>query len=525
MKFNTTAAGKAETTNHEGAKAYRLAPAMELYTAMVTWSLNDSFYEKDDQRLLRIRALVDQVDPVFVAKLAVYTRNFIYMRSAPLVLLTELARVHRGDDLVAKTTEKVIARADEITELLACYQLLNGRTGLKKLNGLSKQLQKGLAEAFNKFDAYQFAKYNRDNSTVKLRDALFLIHPKAKDVTQQAVFDQIAANKLDTPYTWETALSALGQTPFADEQMRAAAFKTKWEELIDSGKLGYMALLRNLRNLLEVNISNAHLQKACTVLAAPDAVAKAKQFPFRYLAAYRELLKVAAETRKESVAGRLRMIFGQENDRYKQVTDALEKAVLQSAASIGGFRKETRVLLACDVSGSMQTPVSARSAIMLYDVGLMLAMLLQVRCRNVVVGMFGDTWKRIRVAPNHVLASVQEFYRREGEVGYATNGHLVVKDLLNRREVMDKVMLFTDCQFWNNSGTDNIQTLWARYKSEIAPNARLYLFDLKGYGQLPLTMMTNDVYLVAGWSDKIFGVLEALENGANALETIENIAL
>lgn len=525
MKFNTVAADKTVTTNYEGAKAYRLTPAMELYTAMVTWSFHDSFYEKDDQRLIRVRALVEQVDPVFVAKLAVYTRNFMYMRSAPLVLLTELARVNRGDDLVARTTGKVIARADEITELLACYQLLNGRTGLKKLNGISKQLQKGIALAFNKFDAYQFAKYNRDNSSVKLRDALFLIHPKAKDAAQQAIFDRIAANNLDTPYTWETALSALGQTTFADEQARAAAFREQWEELIDSGKLGYMALLRNLRNVLESNVSPVHLRKACTVLASPAEVAKAKQFPFRYLSAYRELLKAAAEKRKEGVAGTFRKLFGQENDPYRQITEILEKAVLQSAETIRGFGWETRVLLACDVSGSMQTPVSARSTVLLYDVGLVLAMLLQTRCRNVVVGMFGDTWKRIRVTPDNVLSNVQEFYRREGEVGYATNGHLVVQDLLNRKEVMDKVMLFTDCQLWNNAGTGNIQALWARYKREIAPNARLYLFDLKGYGQSPLTMKMNDVYLVAGWSDKIFGILEALESGASALEIIEKIPI
>lgn len=99
-------------------------------------------------------------------------------------------------------------RADEITELLACYELLNEREGTKKLNRLSKQLQKGLALAFNRFDEYQFAKYNR-NTGVKLRDALFLVHPKAKDEGQQALFDKIVQNTLQTPYTWETELSAL----------------------------------------------------------------------------------------------------------------------------------------------------------------------------------------------------------------------------------------------------------------------------------------------------------------------------
>jgi 60 kDa SS-A/Ro ribonucleoprotein len=104
------------------------------------------------------------------------------------------------------------------------------------------------------------------------------------------------------------------------------------------------------------------------------------------------------------------------------------------------------VLLACDVSGSMQVPVSAKSKILLYDVGLMLAMLLQSRCKNVEVGIFGDTWKTIVVPRNNILGNVQEFYRREGEVGYATNGYLVIKDILDRKVQMDKVFLFTDAQ-------------------------------------------------------------------------------
>lgn len=101
----------------------------------------------------------------------------------------------------------------------------------------------------------------------------------------------------------------------------------------------------------------------------------------------------------------------------------------------------------------------------------------------------------------------------------------MIKDLLQRKVVMDKVMLFTDGQLWNNAGTENIRTLWVRYKREFAPNARLYLFDLQGYKQAPLQIMMNDVYLIAGWSDKIFGVLDALENGAAGLDSVNNISI
>ncbi|MFD0793471.1 TROVE domain-containing protein [Mucilaginibacter litoreus] len=527
MKFNLLSKLKNQTVNHAGAKAFTLSPGMELYTAVVTWSLNDSFYEKDEKRMDRLRTLIAACNPVFVGKLAVYSRTKMYMRSVPLVLVTELAKLHSGDNLVARITDGVIGRADEITELLACYELLNERKGAKKLNRLSKQLQKGLSTAFNRFDEYQFGKYNRDGA-IKLRDALFLVHPKAKDDAQQILFNKIVNGDLQTPYTWETELSALGQLNFDSEEAKAIAFRAKWEELIDSGKLSYMALLRNLRNIQEAGVSYAHFEKVCARLADADEVAKAKQFPFRYLAAYRELINpVVTQVPAQSLVKKLTALMQGQNKGYTgDLLDALEKAVQASAANIKGFGYETRVLLACDVSGSMQTPVSAKSKILLYDVGLMLAMLLQSCCKNVEVGMFGDKWKTIIVPRNNILGNVQAFYRREGEVGYATNGYLVIKDILQRKVQMDKVFLFTDAQLWNSNNTaDHIQTLWLRYKAEVSPNAKLYLFDLKGYGQAPLQILRNDVYLVAGWSDKVFKVLAALENGGSALDAINNIQL
>jgi len=526
MKFNLLNKAKTQVTNYEGAKAYAMSAEMELYTSVVTWSLNDSFYEKNEERLTRLRGLIAKCDPVFVGKLAVYARTKMYMRSVPLVLVTELAKLHSGDDLVARVTDGVVGRADEITELLACYELMNERKGTKKLNRLSKQLQKGLTTAFNRFDEYQFAKYNRDGA-IKLRDALFLVHPKAKDELQQGLFNKIVNNELQTPYTWETELSALGQLNFDSDEAKAIAFRAKWEELIDSGKLGYMALLRNLRNLQEAGVSYAHFQKVCATLADAEQVAKAKQFPFRYLAAYRELIATGAETQMKGLSQKLTALFSGNKGYTGELLDALEKAVQASAANIKGFDHETRVLLACDVSGSMGQAISAKSKIRNIDIGLVLAMLLQSRCKNVQAGIFGDSWKIIAMPRTNVLAGVQELYKRANEVGYSTNGYLVVKDLLDRKVQMDKVMLFTDCQLWDSKvgGSQHIEFQWSRYKAKVAPGAKLYLFDLAGYGQAPLRLLQNDVYLVAGWSDKVFEALAALENGGSALDAINNIEL
>lgn len=504
MKFNLRIGRKKnKVLNHEGAEAYRLTPQMELYAAVATAGLSDQFYETGTYRLKRLRELIAKNDPSFVAKLAVYAREQMHLRSVPLVLAVELAKQVSGNSLVSRLTNRVVQRADELTELLAYYAAANERTNVKKLNKLSKQVQKGLAAAFNKFDEYQFAKYNR-NASVKLKDALFLVHPKAKDEAQQALFDKIVNDSLQAPYTWEVELSTLGQQKFESAEKRKAAVRAKWEELIFSNKLGYMATLRNLRNILEAEVSNEALEKVCRYISDAKAVANSRQLPFRYLSAYRELKNIA-------------------NGRAGKVLDALEDAVLQSAVNIAGYDENTSVVIAADVSGSMQRPVSPNSKVQNYDIGLMLAMLLQSRCSNVITGMFGDIWKVIAVPKKNILANVDEYHRREGEVGYATNGFLVIRDLLLKGKVVDKIMLFTDGQLWNSTGgADTMAGVWKQYK-RIAPNARLYLFDLAGYGQVPLTLHPQHVYLVAGWSDKIFGVLQALEEGSNALEVIENV--
>ncbi|UOQ96907.1 TROVE domain-containing protein [Hymenobacter sp. 5317J-9] len=508
MRFNFFSRDRAPTTvNHEGAAAFVLTPQVELYAAVATAALSDLFYEKADTRLERLRELVAKNDPLFVTQLAVYARESLHLRSVPLVLCVELARLHRGDNLLSRLVARVVQRPDEITELLAYYAQANGRGGTKILNRVSKQLQKGLAISFNRFDGYQLAKYDRAGA-VRLRDALFVVHPKARDAAQQALFDQLVRGELPTPYTWETELSAVGQGTYATEADRQTAVRSTWETLIASGKLGYMALLRNLRNLLEANVSAQAMERVCDTLADRFAVARSKQLPFRFLAAYREVKNVQSG----HVAG---------------VLAALETAIAHSAVNLRGFGHDTRVVVACDVSSSMQQPISARSKVLLYDVSLVLGMLLQSRCQNVVTGMFGNTWKRISLPRGPVLRNVEAFYQREGEVGYSTNGYLVLRDLRQRQEVVDKVMLFTDVQLWNSTGDGGtLAQEWTEYRRTVAPGARLYLFDLAGHGTAPLEVRPETgVALIAGWSDKVFDVLQALDNGGSALTEIEKIEL
>lgn len=510
MRFNLGLKRRPPLKNYENATAYRMTDKYELYTAAATSLLNDSYYESGADRLQRLHVLVAKVaatDPAFVAQLAVYAREQLYLRSVPLLLTALLARVHNGDDLVRRLAARVIQRADELPELLAAYASVAGRQREKKqLNRLPAQLRKGVADAFNKFDAYQFAKYAQKR-TVSLRDALFLTHPKAKDEAQQALFDRIASRTLEKPMTWEVQMSELGQKKFNSAEEKAAAMRQSWTEFVQSGRLGYMALLRNLRNFLRYGVDEEALALVAQRLADPAAVRTARQMPFRYLSAYLELQKVEAEYPQAAL-----------------LMEALERAVIVSAEALKGFDKDIRVLIATDMSGSMTLTLSDRSGIQLMDVGLMLAMLLKAKTGHALTGFFGEVYRLQEVRTDKVLANVEQL--RGIDVGHSTNGYLVIRDLLRRRKAMDKVLIFTDMQLWNSNdnSADSFAAAWSAYK-RFAPKAKLYLFDLSGYGQAPLRLERDDVTLIAGWSEKVFDMLDAMERGGEALEQIGQVEL
>lgn len=511
-QFNQRAVNTHKTVNHENAPAWTREPELDLYAAVCTTVMGDKFYESGEERISRIRELVSQVPEEFVAQLAVYAREEMHLRSIPLVLCVELARVNATrsikTSLLGKTVTRVIQRADEITELLAYYQSANERTGEKKLGKISNQIVNGIAGAFNEFNEYQFAKYDRPGD-IKLRDALFLAHPKAKNAEQQVIFNKIIDGKLEIPDTWETALTAAGSA----EDVEGAKRET-WERLINEGKLGYMALMRNLRNIIEARVSPEAFQIVLDRIGDADEVARSKQLPFRFQAAYRMISQV-------------------HDVRSPAVLETLERAIQASAANIPGFGQDQTVVCAADVSASMMHSISPRSIIEYYDIGLVLSMILQSRCQSVISGFFGDTWKIVQLPRTQILANTEALREREGEVGYSTNGYRVIRGLRDDNIVADKVMIFTDCELWDNMSqggwhdedAGDINLEWERYRKEVSPSAKLYLFDLSGYGTTPLDLKGNGVHLISGWSDKVFSTLASLEAGGEVLDVVKSIKI
>ena len=357
MRFNIFA--KRPRVTHEGAPAVTLTTAQTLRRSVLSCLLWENEFYEDGQAIAdRIAALAELVDPRTVADLAIEAREQFKLRHAPLMLLTVLARTGAGTSLVSETLERVIQRPDELSEFLALYW----RGGKRPL---SKQVKKGLAAAFGKFDAYQLAKYDRDGP-VKLRDVLFLVHAKPKDEAQGQLWKQLAERSLPAPDTWEVALSG------------GADKKASFERLLGERKLGYLALLRNLRNMDKADVDEVLVKDAILARRGAERV-----LPFRFVAAARAA------------------------PRFEPWLDqALAETILEGPVFEG------RTLVLVDVSGSMDARLSARSDLTRMDAAATLASIIPGDVR-----VFTFSNEVVEVPPRRGMAGVDAVIRSQPHGG------------------------------------------------------------------------------------------------------------
>jgi hypothetical protein len=344
----------------------------------------DEFYESGQTIAARIRELVPRVAPEAVAALAVETRTAMKLRHAPLLLVREMARYASHRALVAETLVRVIQRADELAEFVAIYWA-EGRVPL------SAQVKQGLAAAFTNFDEYALAKYDRAGA-VRLRDVLFLCHARPRDAAQAELWKRLVNGELATPDTWEVALSSGGDK------------RGHWERLLGEGRLGALALLRNLRNMESAGVSEEY------VAAALETMRTDRVLPFRFLAAARHA---------------------------PQWEPMLERAMFRSLEEAARLAGHTVLLV--DVSGSMVAPLSGRSAMLRTDAAYGLAVLLSEIAEKVSLYTFSDACVRIPPRRGFALRDAMESSQRHG-------GTRLGAALDSVREPYDRIVIITDEQ-------------------------------------------------------------------------------
>ena len=164
-KFNTKNEGvKPTETNFMGEMAFKLNDKEELVSTVMTTFLQDAYYEKESEITKRILNLIDKVDPLFCAKLAVYARNEGNLRSVTHLVSAYLARYMSMNDWGKRFYNKIVIRPDDMSEILSCYAALN-KMDLKNVKKIPNSMKKGFKAALERLDAYQIDKYkmNRKN--------------------------------------------------------------------------------------------------------------------------------------------------------------------------------------------------------------------------------------------------------------------------------------------------------------------------------------------------------------------------
>jgi 60 kDa SS-A/Ro ribonucleoprotein len=383
MRTNTK---KGVTRTHEGAPAYRISPEQQLKRSVMACMLwEKTFYEDGVDIAQRIADLVPKVKSQSVVNFAIEARNQMKLRHVPLFLIRELARQQHGN-FVSHTLPQIIQRPDELTEFLSIYWL-GGKTPL------SAQVKKGLAKAFTKFDAYQLAKYNRDTN-IKLRDVLFLCHAKPKDKEQESCWKLLIDGLLPAPDTWEVALST-GKDK-----------RQTWERLLAEKRLGGMALLRNLRNMKNVNVNEK------LIINALDKMDVKRILPFRFIAAARYA---------------------------PQWESAIEKAMLKSTESLPKLKGRTVILL--DVSGSMELELSGKSEMTRIDAASGIGICAREMCDDVACYTFSE--RLVRVPDRHGFA-LRDAIEKSQHHSSTYLGRALEE--LDRKENFDRIIVVTDEQ-------------------------------------------------------------------------------
>jgi 60 kDa SS-A/Ro ribonucleoprotein len=379
---------------HGGAPAALHVTALQtLRRSVMSCLLWESGYYEDGQSIAeRIDTYARQVKPQQLSDVAFEARSVYNLRHVPLLLLAVLAQTGRGQPkLVADSIERTIQRADELAEFIQVYARVNGVETKAIKPKLSAQVKQGLARAFTKFSPYSLAKYNRDNE-VKLRDVLFLCHAKPKDEAQAAVWKQLIDGNLAAPDTWEVALSA------------GADKRETFERLLREESLGYLALLRNLRNMTQAGVDLGLVRAALLARKGAERV-----LPFRYVAAARAC---------------------------PQLEPAIDQALSEAIADLPVLPGRTVVLV--DISGSMDQQLSAKSDMKRMDAAAALASLI-----NGDVRMFSFSDRIVEVPPRRGMAGVDAILKSQPHSSTAL-ASAVAK--INEKVPYDRLICITDEQ-------------------------------------------------------------------------------
>ncbi|MEV4317415.1 TROVE domain-containing protein [Actinocrispum sp. NPDC049592] len=501
---------------HQGAAGYARDTKSELFLLAVTNMVGEkTFYEDGAARDERYARLVRQAaveDPEWTARLLKWLRSEGNLRSAALVGAAEFAkaRLEAGlDGMSRQVVASVLQRADEPGEMLAYWISAYGKA-------IPKPVKRGVADAVRRlYDERALLKYDTDSKGFRFGDVIDLVHPANNGPAQAELYRHALDRRhgRDNPVPAQlTMLRKRSELMQLKVTKRAKVIRTKdgrntlreagmtweslagwlqgpmdaraWEAMIPS--MGYMALLRNLRNFDQAGVSDEVAKAVADRLADPQQVARSRQLPLRFLSAYR-------------AAPSLRWGW------------ALEQAITLSLANVPALQGRTLVLV--DTSGSMNSALSQGSELMRWDAAAVFGIALGLRCADADVVSFsgGGSWngrefELSRQFPLHGKESLLKAVERWKTGGYFLNGGTdTVAALKKHYAKHDRVVIVTDEQ----AGYGDVG-------KALPLTVPMYTWNLAGYRMGHAPSGSHDRHAFGGLTDQAFRMIPLLEAGKSA---------
>jgi hypothetical protein len=485
-----------DTVNLAGGQAFQESPELELVSLLLTSMVQDQFYRSAEDQILRLDILVDKLigsgGAYFCAQACLYARREFGLRSITHLLAAQLARKARGLDWTKDFYNAIVYRPDDMLEIMAL--VLGGG------KNVPNALKDGFARALGRLDAYSLGKYKGERRAVKMVDVINLTHPKSTEP-----IDRLIHGRLEAAQTWEAGLSDVGQRAKDDtekQELKAAL----WADLIKKKKLGYLALLRNVRNIAEQVTDKEVMEIAVDALQNRAMIKKSLVFPFQIHTAY------------DAICGDNHgsYLYNGPVGNRKPIDPVVERAfmlALQNAAEIAldnvpKFSGDT--LIAMDLSGSMISTAVGSSTTA--KIGGLFAAILWKANPGADLMEFGSravfTTKKM---VGDSLFSIVDYLSAACYGG--TNFHEIFRVA---KRWYDRVIIISDCQAWEEHTTPARDL--AQYRARTGADPHIFSLDLCGMGTLQFP--ESKVYAMAGFSDKIFEVMKMLENDRMAMVNI-----
>ena len=551
-------------TNFMGEKAFKLKEKEELVSTVMTTFLEDSYYEKQNEIVDRITSLLDKVDPLFEAKLAIYARNNGNLRSVTHLVSAYIARNLQNKDWAKRFYSKIIVRPDDMTEILSAYAKLNGMSD-NDVKKIPNSMKKGFKEALEGLDAYRIDKYKMKTRSFSLVDLVRLFHPKATQKNAEAYKRLIEGKSLADLYSskiLEKEMTKAGQkTKDMTEKDKVEAKKEAITTVIDNVKgMPVMNLLRNLRNILLY--APDKVTEACEQLTIKDKIMNSRLLPFRFATAYSEIEKMSYSTEISSTKSSIQFedekssSLCSENEfrRNKEmVLNAIEKALEISCLNIP--KLEGNVAILVDDSGSMRGDAGGSSRVSAFSktstsmIAHLFASMVMYRQDNIYLGLFGDKLINVPVKRDMRLLDYTKWtFEKGGECGGATETGIYdfIRQVVKEKKKIDNVIVFSDCQigsihtkgyyggyteftaWYGHNSSDRGKHFHELFKEfrNINPNANFIVVNLRQSGSTSVFDKSQRILNIAGWSDKIFDVITSQCKGWDAMiKEIESIEI